>query len=208
MTYLSIYFHTFRIWGAHIIIHHPVFPAPFGAKDHCCVRCSVGVPQSAVVPATTVWALACGTAWLVCKTLRNTKNNMFNYPFWIRIKLPSFSFIEVHLPSYRIPVSFLHSWLLPASFGLQHTYWLQLAGKLKSRCSSSRNTHHTSIQILLEKGENSPPNLVLRIACCSSICFIEDLNFHPVEGYIVTILKPTLNITSGAKAPKGPARWA
>lgn len=133
------------MWGAHIIIHHPVFPAPFGAKDHCCFRCSVGVPQSAVVPATTVWALTCGTAWLVWKTLRNTKNNMFNYPFWIRIKLPIFSFIEVHLRSYRIPVSFLHSSLLPASFGLQHTYRLQLPGKLQKV-----DVAHLGIRITLQ----------------------------------------------------------
>lgn len=205
MTYLSIYVHTFRIWGAHIIIHHPVFPAPFGAKDHCCFRCSVGVPQSAVVPATTVWALTCGTAWLVWKTLRNTKNNSVlsesSCPFFLSSK-----FIFDHTGS-QFHFFTAHFYLRPLGCNIHSG--CSFRGNCKSRCSSSRNTHHTSIQTLLEKGENSPPsNVVLCIACCSSICFIEDINFHPVEGYIVTILKPTLNITSGAKAPKGPARWA
>ncbi len=53
-----IHIDTFRI-SSYI---NPFFPAPFGAKDHCCVRCSVGVPQSAVVPATIV-TLTRGTAW-------------------------------------------------------------------------------------------------------------------------------------------------
>ena len=158
-TYPSIYFHTFRIWGAHIAIHRPVFPALFGAKDHCCVRCSVGVPQSAVVPATTVWALTCGTAWLVFKTLQKTSIALkttcsttrsepeLSCPFFLSSK-----FIFHHTGSQFHFFTALLVKRTSACVLWAATYILAAAcgETAKSRCSSSdssRNMHHTSFQI-------------------------------------------------------------